>query len=262
VELTPQRHVEAARLILPADSVVSHTTALRLLGVDSAPAHPLHFSTNTALRTWQDGIILHRRRGLLHPNLVEGIPVVGPDRAFVDSALLLGLLDLVRAGDTLVRLGRTTPERLRRYAHERHLDGVERARRFVGFVRANVDSVRETDLRLLLKFARLPEPEVNGWIVNDAGAVIARGDLVYRRYRVIVEYDGRHHVLTPRQIRKDQRRRERLAAAGWTLITIVVADFNDPIGIVRRVHQALVANGYTGPAPVMSTTWQRWFDAA
>jgi hypothetical protein len=262
VELTPQLRVEAARLILPADSVVSHTTALRLHGVDSVPDQPLHFSTNTSLRTWQDGIVLHRRQGLLHPQFIAGAPVVGPDRAFVDSALLLGLRDLVRAGDTLVRLGHTTPVQLRCYADDRHLDGVQRARRVIGLIRAKVDSVRETDLRLLLKFARLPEPEVNGWIVNDAGVAIARGDLVYRRFRVIVEYDGRHHVLTPKQIRKDQRRRERLAAAGWALITIVVTDFNDPMGIVRRVHQALVAHGYSGPAPVMSATWQRWFNAA
>jgi hypothetical protein len=90
VELTPQLRVEAARLILPADSVVSHTTALRLHGVDSVPDQPLHFSTNTSLRTWQDGIVLHRRQGLLHPQFIAGAPVVGPDRAFVDSALLLG----------------------------------------------------------------------------------------------------------------------------------------------------------------------------
>ena len=128
-------------------------------------------------------------------------------------------------------------------------------------MRDRVDSVRETDLRLLLRFARLPDPEVNTWIFNDAVA-IARGDLVFRRFRVLVEYDGHHHIMSAKQWRKDIRRRERLAAAGWTLIVVTAPDFDNPMGIVRRVHAALVAHGYLGPTPVMSTTWHRWFAAA
>ena len=89
----------------------------------------------------------------------------------------------------------------------------------------------------------------------------SRGDLVYRRFRVIVEYDGWHHERDARQRQKDHLRRERLEAAGWTVIVITAADMKDPLGIVRRVHNALVARGYCGPAPVMGTTWHRWFAA-
>lgn len=262
VELTLGTRIRAARLILPADAVASHTTALALHGIEGGDANaPLHFSTNTALRSRHQGIVLHRRQGLLHPDVIDGIPVVGPDRAFVDSATLLGHRDLVRAGDSLIRLGHTTVERLRKYADDRHLDGVLRARRAARDVRAGVDAVTETDTRLLLRFARLPEPEVNGWIVNHAGIAIARGDLVYRAYRVIVEYDGWHHERDGRQRQRDHLRRERLEAAGWTVIVITVQDMKNPLGIVRRVHAALVAGGYRGPAPVMSATWHRWFDA-
>jgi very-short-patch-repair endonuclease len=262
LELTLRVWLQAALFVLPADVVVSHTTALALLGVGSAPERPLHFSTNTDLRCRQDGIVLHRRQGQLHTAVVDGIPVVGPDRAFVDSATLLGYRDLVRAGDTLIRLGHTTPERLRQYAEQRHLDGVIRARRAARDVRAGVDAVSETDTRLLLRFARLPEPEVNGWIINGAGIAIARADLVYRAYRVLVEYDGWHHERDARQRQKDHLRRERLDAAGWTVIVITAEDMKNPLGIVRRVHAALVARGYRGPTPVMSATWHRWFEAA
>lgn len=254
--------IQAARLVLPADAVVSHPTALALLGVESAPRWPLHFSTNTPLRRWHEGIVLHRRIWRIHPTVFGGLPVVGPDRAFVDSAMVLGHRDLVRAGDELVRLGHTTPEILRHYARERHLDGVVRARRAADQVRAGVDSVAETDVRLLIRFARLPEPEVNGWVFNDAGIAVARGDLVYRAYKVIVEYDGWHHERDARQRQKDHLRRERLEAAGWSVIVITVEDLKNPLGIVRRVHSALVAGGYRGSAPVMSTTWHRWFSAA
>lgn len=253
--------IQAARLILPDDAVASHTTALAIYGAESVPEAPLHFSTNTLLRRYHDGIVLHRRMWPLHPEIAGGIPVVGPDRAIVDSATLLGHRDLVRAGDTLVRLGHTTPEKLRQYAHDRHLDGVVRARRAADQVRAGVDSVAETDVRLLIRFARLPEPEINGWIINNAGVAIARGDLVYRRHMVVVEYDGWHHERDARQRQKDHLRRERLEAAGWTVIVITAEDLKNPLGIVRRVHTALVAGGYRGPAPVMSSTWHRWFAA-
>ena len=254
--------IAAARLVLPADAALSHVSALRRLGVTLGKERPLHFSTNTTGQTRQRGITLHRRLGRLSPSDVDGVPTLGPDRTFVDCATQLGLRDLVRAGDWLVRLDMTTPEVLRAYASERHLDGVLRARRASMFVASRVDSVKETDVRLLLRFARLPPPEVNGWIADPAGNVLGRGDLVFREFWVIVEYDRWHHERDARQRQKDHLRRERLEAAGWRLIVITAADLSDPSGIVKRVHAALVAGGYQGRHPVMSLTWRQWFAAA
>lgn len=254
--------IAAARLLLPADAAVSHVSALRRLGVGLGNEWPLHFSTNTTSQTRLPGVTLHRRLGRLSPSVVDGVPTLGPDRTFVDCATILGVRDLVRAGDWLVRLGLTTPEILRAYAAERHLDGVLRARRASMFVASCVDSVTETDVRLLLQFARLPLPEVNAWITDAAGNVLGRGDLVFREYWVIVEYDGWHHERDARQRQKDHLRRERLEAAGWRLIVITSADMSNPSGIVKRVNAALVAGGYSGSKPVMSITWRRWFAAA
>ena len=254
--------IAAARLLLPADAALSHVSALRQFGATLGRESPLHFSTNTTTQTRLRGVTLHRRLGRLSPSDVDGVPTLGPDRTFVDCATLLGLRDLVRAGDWLVRLGLTTPEVLRAYAAERHLDGVVRARRASTFVASRVDSVTETDVRLLLRFARLPQPEVNGWITDAAGNALGRGDLVFREYWVIVEYDGWHHERDARQRQKDHLRRERLEAAGWRLIVITSADMSNPSGIVQRVHAAIVSGGYRGSGPIMSTTWRRWFAAS
>lgn len=254
--------IAAARLLLPADAALSHVSALRRLGVGLGTGWPLHFSTNAVCQTRLPGVTLHRRRGRLSSNDVDGVPTLGPDRTFVDCATLFGLRDLVRAGDWLVRLGLTTPETLRAYAAERHLDGVLRARRASMFVASRVDSVTETDVRLLLRFARFPQPEVNAWITDAAGNVLGRGDLLFREYWVIVEYDGWHHERDARQRQKDHLRRERLEAAGWRLIVITSADMSNPSGIVKRVNAALVAGGYRGSEPAMSITWRRWFAAA
>jgi hypothetical protein len=257
-----QLRIAAARLVLPADSALSHVSALRRHGVGLGSEWPIHFSTNTSAQTRLRGVCLHRRLGTLHPRDVDGVPTLGPDRTFVDCATIMGLRDLVRAGDWLVRLGLSRPEVLRAYAADRHLDGVVRARRASTFVASRVDSVTETDVRLLLRFARLPRPEVNGWITDEHGNALARGDLVFRASWVIVEYDGWHHERDARQRQKDHLRRERLEACGWRLIVVTAADMANPSGIVSRVHAALVAGGYRGPKPVMSTTWRRWFAAA
>jgi len=258
-EVTHELAISAARILLPGDAVLSHVTALRWWGVTLAPALPLHFSTNTTSQTALRGVILHRRSGRLHPRIVRGVPVLGPDRTFVDCATQLGHVDLVRAGDWLVRLRATTPNDLQRYAHERHLDGVRRARRAAPLVVERVDSPMETDVRLMLMFAHLPAPEVNVDIVDHEGRFVARGDLVFRRYRLIVEYDGWQHERDARQRQHDHLRRERLESLGWRLVVVTVADLRDRASVVRRVHRALSDGGYVGPAPVMSLTWRRWF---
>lgn len=250
--------VRGALLTLPADAVASHTTALHLRGVSVGRPWPLHFSTNTPAQTRITNIVLHRRRGWLHPVELDGLPVLGPDRTFVDSATILRLRDLVVAGDWLIHLGQTTLDQLTDYAFARHLDGVRRARRAAMLVRDGVESPRETVVRLLLKFARLPEPLVNRVILDDHGDFLARGDLVYEVFKVLVEYDGWHHERDSRQRQRDRERREQLEAGGWRVIVVTSQDLGSPNLIPLRVHAALVSRGYRGPRPHMNAVWHSW----
>ena len=256
--LTLDVQVRGALLTLPADTAVSHTTALHLRGVDVGRPWPLHFSTNTPAQTRASTIVLHRRRGRLHPVDFEGLPVLGADRTFVDSATILRLRDLVVAGDWLIHLGQTTLDQLTDYANARHLDGVRRARRAARLVREGVESPRETVVRLLLKFARLPEPLVTHKILDDNGDFLARGDLVYELYKVLVEYDGWHHERDARQRQRDRERREQLEAAGWRVIVVTSKDLEAPNLIPLRVHAALVSRNYRGPRPHMNAVWLSW----
>lgn len=257
--VTDETRIRGALLVLPDDAALSHLTALHWHGVTVGSNHSLHFSSNTSSQTSMPGVVLHRRQGQLHASNLRGVRVLGPDRTFVDAALQLGHVDLIRAGDWLVRLNLTTPDQLVSYANERHLDGVRRARRAARHIRSRVESVMETDVRLLLRFARLPEPEVNVDIFDDVGTFLARGDLVYRLFRAIVEYDGWQHERDARQRQHDHLRRERLEAAGWRVIVITIEDMRRPANVVARVDAALRQAGYRGPAPVMSDSWRRWF---
>lgn len=254
--------LEAALLLLPADAVVSHTSAARLYGHAGRRRGVLEFSTNTSATTAVPALVLHRRRWQMHPRDVGGFQTTSPDRTFVDIAARTSLPELVAFGDHLVHAGFTTIDDLRWYADSRHLDGVRRARRIAPLVREGVESPPETALRLMARFGRLPEPEANGVILDAEGGFLARGDLVYRRWRVVVEYDGLHHLRDPRTWQHDLRRRELLEAAGWTVIVITVSDLQTPERIPWRIHAALKAHGYRGPTPVLSWQWKQWFARA
>ncbi|KQX74615.1 DUF559 domain-containing protein [Aeromicrobium sp. Root472D3] len=249
----------AALLVLPADAVVSHTTAMRLYGLTLDDGWPLHVSTSTSTHSRLAGIVTHRRRGALRPVVLDGLPVTGADRTLVDIATKVRLVPLVQAIEHMIHRGHTTPENLLRYAMDRHLDGVRRVRRVMALVRENVESPLETTVRLMIVFARLPEPSCNVDILDESGALLARGDLVYARWKVLVEYDGWHHERDARQRQRDRERREELEASGWRLIVVTSADLRDKREVVRRVHRAISARGYDGRDPHFSVMWDRLF---
>ncbi|GAA1730631.1 DUF559 domain-containing protein [Aeromicrobium alkaliterrae] len=259
VEPTFTVWLQAALLLMPGDAVVSHTSAMRLYGFQGRRRGVLEFSTNTSAHTMIPEIVLHRRRWQLHPRQVQDFWATGPDRTFVDVAGRTALPELVAFGDHLVQSGHTTTDDLRWYVDSRHLDGVRRARRVAPLIRAGAESPPESTVRVMLRFGRLPEPEVNGVILDDEGGFLARGDLVYGRWKVVVEYDGRHHLTDTRTWLHDLRRRELLEAAGWTVIVITAEDLRTPERIPQRVFTALAAHGYRGPYPVMSAQWRQWF---
>lgn len=261
LELTTELLLQAARLVLPADAVVSHTSAMTLYGLDSPHRFGrLNFSTNTAAVSRHAGIELHRRTGRLTRYERAGIPVTGPDRTLVDCATRLSFVELVQLGDWLLHSGFSTLEVMCSYAHARHLDGVRRARRALRWIRPGAESPRETLVRLMLVFARLPEPECNRDIETDGGGFIARGDLPYFPWKVLVEYDGQQHATDPRQRQHDRERREVLEAHGWRVIIVTAQDLRDPRSIPWRVFQAIRARGYSGPPPRFNDSWNRWFN--
>lgn len=235
----------AALLVLADDAALSHVTALQLRGLDIGPTAPLHVSTNEPTQRILKGAIVHRRQGRLHPTELDGLPVLGPDRTFVDAATQLRDRDLLRVGDWLVATGRTDVDTLRAYVGGSHLDGVQRARRVAMMVRAGTASPRESDLRWEILRAGLPEPELNIDILDDLGEFIARGDLVDRQWMVVVEYDGWQHEREAWQRQFDHLRRERLEGAGWRVIVITAADFRHPRSMVRRIETALRQRGYS-----------------
>lgn len=240
----------ADQLILPRDAAVSHVTGLRLHGIEVGGTSKRHWSTNTPAQRRSPDLIVHRRQALLHAESVGGIRVLGPDRCLVDAAISLSLREIVRIGDALIRSDRTSPDVFAEFAWSRHLHGVARSRMSAWRMRERVDSFSESDVRLIMEAAGLPQPEVNGPIaVDQPERRNYHGDLVLRRWKLVIEYDGWHHERSASQRQIDILRREALEAAGWLVIVLTANDVAQPATLVGRVWRALAFRGHPGPPP-------------
>jgi hypothetical protein len=246
---TEELRVRAALKILPDDAALSHASNLRWRGLDVHESTPLHFSTASRLHVQRRGLVVHRRQAALRSTFVRGVPLLSAERTFVDAATQLDERTLLRSGDWLVRNGHVDLLDLKAFVLESHLDGVQQARRIAPLVSEHVDSVRESDVRWIILEAGLPIPIPNLPIFDAHGVWIAKGDLAYPLFKVLVEHDGWHHERDAAQRQRDHLRRERLEAEGWLVIIITVADFRNKTSIAWRVYNALKLRGYTGPRP-------------
>lgn len=255
--------VRAALLLHGPDAFASHHSAAKVYRVP-VPDHPdEHVSVTTA-----DG---RRRRGGIRCHLappearvvtVRGIRVETPDRMLVGLAGYLSLVDLVVAGDHIVRKEWYTPAQLVAACErstERHAVAAARAARYV---RAGVDSPMETRLRLLIVLAGLPEPQVNFLLRDDLGDPVRRFDLCYPELKLIVEYDGRQHAESTAQYDWDIERREDLDKDGWRLLVVTAKGiYRQPERTLRRVRDALAERGARDLPRRLDDGWRKHFPA-
>ena len=144
--------IRAALLALPAPTLATGVTALWWHGVDIGSTEPLRFVVPRPLQVRRPGLAVSRVQRL-PPSLGEA---VSPEHAFVTASTELDLVQLVGAGDRLVRLRRCTLDSLREYANSYGGRGASQARRAASMVRERVDSFQETRLRLCLVLTGVP----------------------------------------------------------------------------------------------------------
>ena len=185
----------------------------------------------------------------------RGLPVVDPVTLFCQLATHLSPPDLVAVGDApvlepviqdawqdrpWVPLGQLV-ERVELWRGR----GKRNADRAVSLIRPGAESRPETLVRLAIGNVGLPEPEVNVTIRDARGRFIGRGDLVYRQWRVIVEYDGEQHRTDTKQFDRDVARLDDFVAHGWRVVRIVGRSFfGNPAESMERVRRALLAAGW------------------
>lgn len=243
-----------ARFDLPVDVLVTGVTALQAYGVDLGDTTVLRFVTATTSQTRRSDVRLTRVTAL--PPHRGGL--VAPLVAWQTAAPDLDLVELVAAGDALVRRGLCTLDELLAHASGARGRSCRLLRRAAPLVRERVDSVQETRLRLSLVLAGLPQPRCNVVLGHD-GRVIGRVDLLVEEFGLILEYDGDQHR-DRRQWNVDLDRDDLFEAAAFTTLRVTRDRMRHPRSLVRKVHARLVERGYRGPAPSFDEEWVDLFE--
>lgn len=252
----------AALLVSTPGSYASHHTAATLWGGWAPLTTSIHLSTPTdGSRSERGGIVSHRARPGVQPVRRDGVLVAPPVDVFLDLAASgCDLVDLVAVGDSLVGAEVVSVEELVGASARFRGAGCRRARRAARYVRAYVDSVMETRLRMLVVLAGLPEPEVCHVIRREDGSWLYRLDLCYRGLLIGIEYDGRQHVDNSAQWKRDIRRREELENLGWRMI-VITSDgiYDDPAETLDRIRRVLLDRGETLGRRRPGVEWERCF---
>ena len=233
----------ALLLAIGGRGVFTGMTALEAWdGVEVRPG-PIEITVDSGGVQVQRADVRCRRRSLGSDDVtrVNGLPVTTPQRTFVDVAPFMDVPRLVAVGDDLLRrrlLERADiDEVLRRSGGQR---GVRAARRARELLDPRAESPRESIVRAIIIEAGLPSPTPQGEIFDRYGRFLARGDLVYPDLKVVIEYDGAHHLTRQAQAH-DARRRGLLGNDGWLMVTVVPEDVHQPHLLVQKVTSAIAA---------------------
>lgn len=246
----------AALLVAGKHAFLSHHTAARLYGAVVPDVPVLHASVAPGRRRSRHReVVVHQSRR--EPVRFRGLPITTPEDLLLDLATHLSLVDLVVLGDSLVRRGRTAPERLVAAMEEATGRGVHPARRAAALVRAGVDSPMETRCRLLRVLSGLPELETDIRFYGTDGQLLRRLDAGDRPTKTAVEYDGRHHVERQEQWEADIGRREEFEDEEWRIVTLVSKDvYTTPGATVERLRRIFRQRGIAVGRPLQE--WRRY----
>ncbi len=264
VVVTDEVMCRAALKAVPDPSAhVSHVSAARLHGLPVPELPDEHVTVTTAAaRRRRRGVVCH----VGPPGAVttrRGLRVSSPERVFAELAALVSLVDLVVVGDHVVRRELCTVERLRAAASNSPLPGRVRAKEAADLVRERVDSPVETRLRLLLRFAGLPEPVTNYEVRDARGLLLRRHDLALPEQRLAFEVQGRHHVEAQQTWESDIDRLEESNAEDWRTVQVPGrATYQAPGRVLRTAWRAMRQCGAPGvPADFgqLSDLWRQHF---
>jgi hypothetical protein len=254
-EMTDADWVQAARLAMPDDAHVTGITRIQVLGLDFGPRLPVRLVVERDLHLAHEKVFLHRTKRLPPTDDVG----VTPAAAYVSYCARARVLDAVKVGDWLLHHGHMTVDELCALAlAEPWRPGAYEAVWILDHLDGRARSLKESETRSVLGFAGLPAPEVNAR-VGLADDVVALGDLVYEQWRLVVEYEGNQHQDDRSQYVSDIDRYAVFRAHQVAYVQVTREKLDRARTLVGEVFRALVAQGYSGPAPEFGERWRLLF---
>jgi hypothetical protein len=168
----------------------------------------------------------------------EGLRYTNPLRTAWDVGSLERTATAVGVLDAMLRSGQVQAAELERLLSEgAGRWGRQRVRRAFDLMDARSESPPESWVRVGCALGGLPAPVPQYDVVED-GVWLARVDLAWPEARLIVEYEGEYHF-DGLQIARDDRRLQRLIAAGWRVIRLAAHDLRDMESVVDRIASEL-----------------------
>ncbi|TQF68431.1 DUF559 domain-containing protein [Rhodococcus spelaei] len=147
-------------------------------------------------------------------------PVTDPARTAFDLGRKLPLDAAVEAVDAIYQATELTRAELTVFTAQHPGErGVVQLREVIALSDEGAESPWETKTRLAIVRAGLPRPDTQIAVHTKDGMFIGRVDMIWERWRVIVEYDGDHHFDSA-QRNRDVERWNALEAAGWRVIRV------------------------------------------
>jgi hypothetical protein len=232
--------------VLPDDAAFSHATAAAVMGAPiDPPVRPHVVLTPRRVLPQSSDFVVHARR--LEPEDVAvhaGLRLTSGPQTFLDLAAVLPPQELVAVGDALLRHGQLSTDALaRRLERAARVRGIARARTCGPLLSGWSMSRPESLLRYWLLTSDLPEPCLQVPVFDRQGRVVAHGDLGYPEWRVLLEYEGRHHAESD-QFGRDIDRYSLMAADGWLVLRFAARHVGGPSVVVQRTRGALVGRGW------------------
>lgn len=255
-----ERAVEAYVLVMPAEAFICGRTAAILWGAPLAAGIDIDVGVRAPARAIRRAGVRGRK---VAPHLVDvidaGCRISSPASTWAMLGSELDVRDLVRIGDAFVRVPRDgygRPQHAGRLATIAQLRDAASAGRRVGgakltralqLIRVGAMSPLETDLRLGLREARLPEPVLDVEIRDERGMLLGIADAAYPEQRVLIEIEGDHHRTDRAQWNRDIDKHRAYAAAGWDVVRLTGWHVRgDRYRAPALVRDALVRGGWDG----------------
>jgi hypothetical protein len=213
----------------------SHRAAATLWGLPSGKGDAVEITCKRWRRTRHNGLVIHESLAFdeLDEIVVDSIPCTTVARTLFDLARSLSPVMLDANIDTALRRELVSLDDLRGASKRLATRGRPGGLKFRAAIERRTgasalpESVPERILADLLVRQGLPAPVHQFVIRTDDGRFVARVDLAYPDWMVVIEYDSvEHHTGTAAHIR-DSARRDAIGDLGYAVLTATSADLKD-----------------------------------
>ncbi len=237
----------AACLTGGAGTLASHRSAAALYDLPGGSTELIEITCRRWRRSKYPHLVVHETKRMdPGPNtVVEGIRSTSVERTLLDLGAVRGRLTVQMAFDRAIKTKLTTWDRVHQTLQSLARSGRPGVVKLRWAIEARAglpvpESEPETALLALLEGSGLPTPRPQYVVTDPSGGFVGRVDAAYPGQKIALEYDSDQEHSEPAALERDNARRNRLIAAGWTVIAARSQDIRTGgIDFCRTVEAAL-----------------------